>query len=58
MKRPEPGWSSRYRGNVPAVPEEELQAVRVGGLHRLADVYQPHLEEEEEDEGEAEDRRT
>lgn len=37
------GESSRYRGNVPAVSEEELQAVRVGGLDGLTDIYQPHL---------------
>lgn len=35
----------RYRGNVCAVSEEELQAVGVGGFHRLADIYQPHLQQ-------------
>lgn len=33
-----------YRGNVPAVSEEELQAVRMVGLNRLTDVDQPHLQ--------------
>lgn len=36
--------TSRYRGNVPAVSEEELQTVRVGGLDGLTDIYQPHLQ--------------
>ena len=34
----------RYRGNVPAVSEEELQAVRMGRLDGLTDIYQPHLQ--------------
>lgn len=35
--------SSRYRGNIPAIPEEELQTVRMSGLHGLTDIDQPDL---------------
>lgn len=37
--------TSCYRGDVPAVSEEELQTVGVGGLDGLTDVYQPHLQQ-------------
>lgn len=36
--------SGCYRGNIPAIPEEELQTVRMSGLHRLTDVDQPDLQ--------------
>lgn len=36
--------SSYYRRNIPAIPEEELQTMRMIGLHRLTDIDQPDLQ--------------